>query len=95
VETAGQKSLDEMTAERQNLLQNLGQTARKPAEPAPQSDSESAEEEPVRGLKMEKVEDREEQTSIPSSGVEWFASLFVLTLLALFFAGFKGKNRKN
>jgi cobaltochelatase CobN len=86
VEQAGQKSLEEMVAERLQLLEQLGRTRRaEAAPPAP----EAPEVESVKGLKMEKVENMAEKTSLSSSGVEWFASLFVIALVLLFFLGLK------
>jgi cobaltochelatase CobN len=88
VEKAGQKSLEDMVADRLNLLKDLGRM--KPAEAAPPgAEAAGAELESVRGLKMEKVENLAEKTSLSSSGVEWFASLFVVALVFLFFLGVK------
>jgi cobaltochelatase CobN len=95
VENAGQRTLDEMVAERENLLQNLGGAKPAEAKENPQAGPESAEQQDsVKGFKMEKVEDSPEKTSLSSSGVEWFASVFVLAVIALFYAGLRrGRNR--
>jgi cobaltochelatase CobN len=87
VENAGQQTMDEMVETREELLKNLGDTnasAREKSGPEAESPEES-----VKGFKMEKVENSPEKTSVSSSGVEWFASLFVLALLALFFIGLR------
>ncbi|MDR3037704.1 MAG: cobaltochelatase subunit CobN [Candidatus Adiutrix sp.] len=91
VEKAGQKSLEEMVEARENLLKDLGRMKDAAAEAAGGPEG-PAEMESVKGLKMEKVEDQAEKTSLSSSGVEWFASLFVLAVVALFFRGLKRKN---
>jgi cobaltochelatase CobN len=92
VENAGQQTIDEMVKTREELLENLGDSkpsAEKQAGPEAENPEES-----VRGFKMEKVENSPEKTSVSSSGVEWFASIFVLALLALFFLGLRRGGRK-
>ncbi|MDR2611706.1 MAG: cobaltochelatase subunit CobN, partial [Deltaproteobacteria bacterium] len=94
VEAAGKKPLEEQVAEREELLQDLGERKSSddsnPArEPGPVD--EASEAESVKGLRMEKVDDAAEDTSISSSGVEWTLSAFVLALLAVFFIGFRRK----
>ncbi|MDR2529271.1 MAG: cobaltochelatase subunit CobN [Synergistaceae bacterium] len=85
VEKAGQKTLEEMTRTRANLLKNLGEL--RPSQ-TPRSGLEAdSSSQSVKGFKMENVKNAE--TSTPSSGAEWFASLFVLTLLALFYIGLR------
>ena len=96
VEQAAQKSLEDQVRERLVMLKNLSG-----AESADDSPDESAAEsaetedsavETVKGLKMEKV-DSAEKTSISSSGVEWFGSLFVAAMVILFFFGITRKRR--
>jgi cobaltochelatase CobN len=105
VERAGRQSLEKMVADRLDLLQNLGETKPREAVESETAHSETEQSEAerfqndgpaaqneaqsVKGYKMEEVEDTPEKTSIASSGVEWFASIFVLALLALFFIGFR------
>ena len=93
VEKAGQKSLENMVTEREQLLQNLGE--KRSSEMKPQSGPENSEAktESVKGLKMEKIEDQAEKTSVSSSGVEWFAALFVLLILFFFYLGLKKRQR--
>ena len=97
VEKAGQSSLEEMVETRMEMLKNIGNEPQKPneMERVSQSGPESQSvEESVKGFKMEKVEESPEKTSISSSGVEWFASFFVLAILALFYTGFRAGTRK-
>ncbi|MDR0355578.1 MAG: cobaltochelatase subunit CobN [Deltaproteobacteria bacterium] len=94
VEKAGQASLEEMVAAREQLLENLeggsqGQAIEASAEAGPESESEL---ESVRGLKMETVT-ADEETSLPSSGVEWTASVFVLAIVVLLFFGLRGRRK--
>ncbi|MDR1165308.1 MAG: cobaltochelatase subunit CobN [Deltaproteobacteria bacterium] len=93
VEKAGQKTLEDMVAERENLLRDLGQE-RQAADLNPSKERRGPEdpasaEASVRGLKMEPVEAPAEETSISSSGVEWTLSAFVLALLAIFYFGYR------
>jgi cobaltochelatase CobN len=94
VETAGQKPLDEMASTRAEMIKNLG-AARPNYAPRPMNDGHEAQNdaESVKGFKMEPVENAPDETSVSSSGVEWFAGLFVLCLLALFFAGLRRGKR--
>ncbi|MDR0881291.1 MAG: cobaltochelatase subunit CobN [Candidatus Adiutrix sp.] len=93
VETAGQKSLEDMVAERVSLLENLGREKSAEAKAAAGPEAPEAALESVKGLKMEKVEEMAEKTSVSSSGVEWFASVFVLALVLLFFIGLRRNQR--
>ncbi|MDR0622438.1 MAG: cobaltochelatase subunit CobN [Deltaproteobacteria bacterium] len=97
VEKAGQASLEDMVGQREDLLKNLAsqaadqaaERAARQAQPGPEAESEL---ESVRGLKMEKVT-QDEETSLPSSGVEWTASAFVLALVILLFLGLRGRRK--
>jgi len=92
VEEAGQKSLEEMVVDRLGLLKHLGEIREaKKAASAPAEEAKT-ETESVKGLKMEKVDNMAEKTSISSSGVEWFASLFVAALVLLFFIGLRRRS---
>lgn len=91
VEVAGQQSLEDMVAEREQLLQDLGEMRQQQENQA--VSEESAELESVKGLKMEKVDDMAEKTSITSSGVEWFAAVCVLVVVVLFFIGLTRKRK--
>jgi cobaltochelatase CobN len=95
VENAGQQTMDEMVETREELLKNLGASAAE-ASPTKRTGPEAETlEDSVKGFKMEKVENSPEKTSVSSSGVEWFASIFVLGVLALFFLGLRrGKRRQ-
>jgi cobaltochelatase CobN len=102
VENAGQRTLEEMVKTRENLLKDLGES--KPSQiqqaqqtqqippPSPEDESPS---ESVKGFKMEKIENAAEEALVPSSGAEWFASLFVLAIIALFYAGIKRGHAQN
>jgi cobaltochelatase CobN len=94
VEKAGQASLEDMVGQRQDLLKNLSSqsapSSPSQAKPGPEADSEL---QSVRGLKMEKI-NSDEETSLPSSGVEWTASAFVLALVILLFLGLKRRGAR-
>ncbi|MDR1677390.1 MAG: cobaltochelatase subunit CobN [Deltaproteobacteria bacterium] len=94
VERAGQASLEDMVSQRQDLLKNLAQdnssSAQSRSKSGPESESQL---ESVKGLKMEKVT-KDDETSLPSSGVEWTASVFVLALVILLFLGLRGRKKR-
>jgi len=97
VEQAAQKPLDQQVVERKKLLTRLQEGLQKAApgapDPAkkPQTDTgEAARKDPseaVQGYKMEDMNQKDETTNLPSSGVQWVASLFVLLLIGLFVWG--------
>ncbi len=68
-----------------------------PARPAAQSDSPAPgpEARMVEGFKMETVPKEDDRTEVSASGVQWFASLFILLLIGLFAFGTRmhGENR--
>jgi cobaltochelatase CobN len=88
VETAAQKSLEDQVAERREWLDRLAASTPASASP-PAAETEG---ENIRGLKMEPLERSTEDAAVGASGVKWFAGLFVLAVLALFFWGFR-RNR--
>jgi len=45
----------------------------------------------VEGYKMEEVKAGEETTDLASSGVQWFASLFIILIIGLFVYGVKSR----
>jgi cobaltochelatase CobN len=97
VEMAGQKTLEEMVRDRENLLKDLGEQRRvRDSNPARQAGpiDESVETESVRGLKMERMENASEETTLTSSGVEWTLSIFVLILIGIFFVGYRLRTRQ-
>ena len=91
VEKAATKNLNEQVTERRDLLDRLGDKPETPrrAEGAEQPDAT----ENVKGLKMEPLEKEAEQAELSASGVEWFAAVFVLALLLLFFLGMRRRAR--
>ena len=84
IETAGGDSIENMAADRVNTLQNIGDVRPEQQQPASPPEADS-----VKGFKMEQIENKSEETSVSSSGVEWLASVFVLALLAMFYAGMR------
>jgi cobaltochelatase CobN len=83
VETAGGDSIENMVADRVSMLENIGDMRPN------QRQSAQGSADNVKGFKMERIENKSEETSVSSSGVEWLASVFVLALLAMFYAGIK------
>ena len=97
VEQAAGKPLDQLAAEREELLTKLQEGLRKAApgasDPArePQTDTAEAasgdQSEAVKGYKMEEMNQKDETTNLTSSGIQWAASLFVLLFIGLFVWG--------
>jgi cobaltochelatase CobN len=91
VEKTAGMSLEEMTSLREELIREQNQE-RNDQNPASQTPSDTPQSEAVRGLKMEKVEDNIPQAE--SSGAEeWLLPIFALSLIVIFFIGYKLKGR--
>jgi cobaltochelatase CobN len=90
VEKTGGDSLGNMLADRSDLLKNLGEREPEPEQRPVGTAKEAAD---VKGFKMEQVQDEAEETSISSSGAEWFASLFAIAVLAMFYFGMRRGRR--
>ncbi len=54
-------------------------------------DKSGPEKESVEGYEMKEVKTEDTRTSVSSSGVQWFASLFVLVMIFIFMAGMRRK----
>ena len=99
VEKAADKSLEQQTTDRLQLLDqltvSLGNMDQQPASEKNQdisqqpSDANTKAEQTVEGLKMEDMNAKDETTDLTSSGIQWAASLLVLALVGLFFFGLK------
>jgi cobaltochelatase CobN len=85
VEQAARKPLDQLVAEREEILKKLQEGLRKAAPGA--SDPVRDPSEAVEGYKMEEMDQKDETTRLTSSGIQWAASLFVLLLIGLFVWG--------
>ncbi len=96
VEKAAAKPLDQQTAKREQLLDQLTQSLGdmdKPAAPekdaAKNAQNDAPQAEDVEGLKMEDMNTADDTTDLTSSGVQWAAAFFVLVVLGLFVFGLK------
>jgi len=103
IEQAMQKDLAEQVQARKELQKQLtegfNKKTRKPInEPATESKSDQKEQvsmdkfdpKNIEGYKLEEIKDREnETTDLSSSGVQWFASLFIVLIIGLFITGVK------
>ncbi|MBW1706034.1 MAG: cobaltochelatase subunit CobN [Deltaproteobacteria bacterium] len=99
IEQAMGKALAEQVKARKELQKKLteGFTGKKLSgeqkKSSPSSKKEISKEgmepEMVEGYKMEEVKAKDETTDLTSSGVQWFASLFVLLIIGLFVYGVK------
>lgn len=101
IEQAMGKSLDEQVRERKALQKKLNEGFNKKpqtsdpkasqtkAPPEPQLSKESADNKNIEGYKMEEIKKNEETTDLSSSGVQWFASLFIVLIMGLAVVGAK------
>lgn len=100
IEKMAQKDLEQQVKERRELQQVLtdgftqkdAQAAathpqQKPQGKARAEKEEGPEKQSVEGYKMEDVQQQDETTDVTSSGVQWFAALFVMILIGLFMLG--------
>jgi len=102
------KKLGKQVSERRELLEELAKGRRKsaPGKQKPQKSkkrssgdspekkrSQGEKDKKVQGYKMEKKENREKSSRMSSSGVQWFASVFVLVVLGVILLGVR-KRRK-
>lgn len=104
VEQAAGKKLDQQVKERMELLSDLQEGLQKT--PADKSLPDAVEKKPslsetgkgeksktVEGYKMKDMKKSDETTEITSSGVQWAAMLFILTLIGLFVLGSRIKRQ--
>ncbi len=101
IEQAMGKALAEQVKARKELQKKLNEGFIKKAQPADQNVSkvdpdqqkqiskEGTESKMVEGFKMEEVKAKDETADISSSGVQWFASLFVILIIGLAIYGAK------
>lgn len=101
IEQAMGKALAEQVKARKDLQKKLNEGFIKKAQPADQNVSkvdpdqqkqiskEGTESKMVEGFKMEEVKAKDETADISSSGVQWFASLFVILIIGLAIYGAK------
>ncbi len=91
IEQAMGKALAEQLKARRELQKELnkGFTQKPRAEDQKEVPKTGIELKMVKGYKMEEVKEKDETTELTSSGVQWFASLFVILLIGLFIYGVK------
>ena len=99
IEQAMGKTLEEQVRERKALQKQLNEgfdkkpQASDPMESQakstkePQPSKESVEDKSIEGYKMEEIKNSEETTDLSSSGVQWFASLFIVLIMGLAIIG--------
>ena len=96
VEQAAGKALDKQVQERGELIEKLKDGFNEKAKQVdgrkkPLKKGEDLTE--VEGYKMEEIKKKDEDTELASSGIQWFASLFVIFILCLAVLGAKIKKR--
>ena len=65
-------------------VDNTVKTPDKKMETSNKSGDEKAKTENIEGYKMEEMKSQDTQTTVSSSGVQWFAAVFILVMMALF-----------
>lgn len=106
IEQAMGKTLAEQVTARKDLQKKLTEGFKKKQEPINKKPSrtesksqESAAKEnldpkSIEGYKMEEVKKEDETTDLTSSGVQWFASIFIIMIIGLFIIGTKKGTKK-
>ncbi|MDY0038753.1 MAG: cobaltochelatase subunit CobN [Desulforhabdus sp.] len=61
---------------------------------AEQAVTQANQSETVKGYKLEEVNKEEAESSLSSSGVQWFASLFIIAVIGLFFVGMRRHSKR-
>lgn len=103
IEQMAGKKLDQQIKERQSLQQKLQNGFKRKTDVkklseiadkiASQKQKEKAKKKgkKIKGYKMKKIEKKDDDSKLSSSGIQWFVSLIVLTLIAIFFLGMRKK----
>jgi cobaltochelatase CobN len=99
IEQAMGKALAEQVEARKELhnklnegfTKELQQADKQKAENKEKTLKEGLESKMIEGYKMEEIKAKDETTELTSSGVQWFASLFVILIIGLFMYGVKRK----
>jgi cobaltochelatase CobN len=89
VEKSSGLSLEDMTAAREELIRE--QNAQRESRDAAQKPQDAQESDTVRGLKMEKADQPSPQEE-PAGPEEWLLPIFALTLVVIFFIGYRIKS---
>jgi cobaltochelatase CobN len=98
----GKKLADQLEARKELQKQLVGGFSEKPEPVDPKMEKEQAKPEEnakeaidpknVEGYKLEQIKDREDETTdVSSSGIQWYASLFIVLLIGLFVIGVKSR----
>ena len=86
VEQAAGKTLDKQVQERVDLLEKLKQgfnEKTKQSNDQKETLKKGKDSAAVEGYKMEEIKTKDESTELASSGIQWFASLFVIFIIGL------------
>jgi cobaltochelatase CobN len=105
IEQAAGKSLSKQVEDRRALQKKLSEgfkseslSSATPQRQKKEARSESPEKldnrKNIDGYKMEEIKTEDESTALSSSGIQWFASLFIVFLIVFFVYGVKGRGRK-
>ena len=94
IEKSAATSLDEQVKKRDQVKKELtrGFEKKNKKEPAMETNAEQNNEtEIVEGFKMEQIQTDDKTSHISSSGIQWFASFFILLVIGLFVFGIQRK----
>ncbi len=96
IEQAMKKSLEQQVLDRKALQKQLqegfAQKPQKTSSNEHRPSTENVTDKTVEGYKMEEVAQTEKTTDLSSSGIQWFASLFILLILGLVVIGARRVN---
>jgi cobaltochelatase CobN len=99
VEQAMKKTLEQQVEDRKALQKELVEAFTKQRPPLEEQKTTQAKPDEVmdpkqiEGYKMEDMTPKEDTTELTSSGVQWYASLFVLLIMGLFIVGIRNRLR--
>jgi len=105
IEQAAAKSLSKQVEDRRALQKKLTEGFKPETSASAKSQKQKKEarsdspEKPdnrknIEGYKMKEIKTEDESTALSSSGIQWFASLFIIFMIVFFVYGVKGRGRK-
>ena len=102
IEQAAEKDIDSQVNDRNELLKKINSPGKQAETLNKKEISKKGDDlKVVEGYKMEEMKNQDDSTKLTSSGIQWFASLFVIFVLCLIIFGIKrnkkkfGGNKKN
>lgn len=101
IKQAMKKNLDQQTKNRKELQDKLLQAAKDITKKTPDKNKtqvqnqspDGQKDDTIEGYKVEEIKNEDKSTSVPSSGIQWYASLLVILIIVLLAYGAKRKRK--